>query len=260
MNERMKVLKLLEEGKINAEEAAKLLEALNYSTSKEKKGSFWSYFGMGPEFLGTVFKSFKHFNTEEEVKIPKKKRIEFKGVSGDLEVVGSETETIQIEKEGMAIITEDDDTLKIKAVSGDIKIITPKDINFEFKGISGDLEITEIKGDIDLSSVSGEIKGSGLSGSFKGEVVSGDIDLDFDEVKGISIKSKSGDVTLRLNEGVNARIEIETEEGETRCEFQLKEEIRKENYLKGIIGEPKAEIKIHNEYGDVIIKKKDSCA
>jgi len=37
LNERLRILKLLEDGKINADEAARLLEALSHSEGREKR-------------------------------------------------------------------------------------------------------------------------------------------------------------------------------------------------------------------------------
>lgn len=257
MNERLRILKLLEEGKINAEETARLLEALAQSETKERRGHFWTHLESIPDMVhSAVASSLKYVHTDEKLEIPKKTKIEFKGISGDIEIIGTDTETIKIEKDGFAKISEEGDKLKIKAISGDIKITAPTKIDLEIKGISGNLDIKKIEGKIDLSSVSGDIIGRELNGSFTGEIVSGDLDLDYENIEHIKIKSKSGDVTLRLSEKTAAEIEVETEEGTINCDFQLKDEIKKTNYLKGILNEPEAKIEIKNGYGDVTLKKR----
>jgi len=257
LNERLKILKLLEDGKINSDEAARLLEALSQSETKHRKGQhrMWASIETIPEVIATAIStSFKHSVSKESLQFPRKKKIEFKGISGDLTITGDTKDTIEIEKEGFAKIQEIDDVLGIKAISGDIKIRTPRTTDFMIKGISGDLEITHLDGKIEIASVSGSIIGKELSGSFIGNFVSGDVDLDYQKVDNIKIKSKTSDITLRLDKKVEAGIEVETKDGEITCEFELKEEEKKGNWLKGVINKPKAKIEIKNEHGDIAIK------
>ena len=89
-----------------------------------------------------------------------------------------------------------------------------------------------------------------------GEFVSGDIDLVYNDFEKIKIKSRSGDVTLQLDKKVEAEIELETESGSIQCDFDLLEEQRSDNELKGIINKPTTEISIKSKSGDLNIKKK----
>jgi len=258
LNERLRILKLLEEGKINADEAERLLKALNECETGRRRPHhrFWNSMEIIPEIItSTIAGPFKHFTTKEELQFPRKNRIEFRGISGNIIITGKNIDNIQIDKEGFAKIREADDTLEIKAISGDITISAPKNIDIEIKGVSGNLDIEGVNGKIGISSVSGEIDGKELSGSFKGDFVSGDVSLEYKNIEGIDIKSKTGNITLRLDENVEAEIEIETKYGNIDCEFELKEGTRKRNYLKGIIKDPKAKIEIRNEYGSVAIVK-----
>lgn len=258
MNERLSILKLLEQRKINAEEAARLLEALNEGETK-KKGpfGFWHSMEVIPEMVSSAIAgSFKHATTKENLQFPKKNKIDFKGISGDIEVIGEDTELISIQKDGFAKIKEEEHTLEIKAISGDVKIKTPKNIDLEIKGVSGNLDIYNLNGKIEIASVSGDITGKELSGSLKGEFVCGDVDLSYKEVDKINIKTKTGDITLRLDKNAAAEVEVETKDGDIDCEFELKNKEEKTNYLRGIINKPSGKIEIKNDYGDVAIKKK----
>ncbi|MEO0123592.1 MAG: DUF4097 family beta strand repeat-containing protein [candidate division WOR-3 bacterium] len=257
----MKILKLLEEGKITAEEAARLLEAVRDSESKKKRNFFWE--GMGSfsdimsDMMGAIFStSFKNHSTSEKIEIPGKKKLEFKGISGDLEIKGNDINNFIIEKDGIVRIYEENDVLLIKTISGDIKIDAPRNINVEIKGVSGDLIVENINGRIEILSVSGNIVGKGLSGRFVGEFVSGDVELEYQNVDGIVIKARSGDVVLKISDKTEAEIEISSMNGDIHCDFPLKDTIKKNNFLKGILNSPKAKILIDNRYGDVRIEKK----
>ncbi|MEO0107462.1 MAG: hypothetical protein ABIL46_09055 [candidate division WOR-3 bacterium] len=134
MNERIKILKLLEEGKITAEEAARLLEAIGESESKKRRGFFWqgieSFSDMMSDMMGTIFSaSFKNHTTSERIEVPSgKKRLEFKGISGDIEINGKDVDNFIIEKDGIARISEENNTLLIKTISGNLKIDAPKNM------------------------------------------------------------------------------------------------------------------------------------
>jgi len=253
----MKILKLLEEGKINAQEAARLLEAIGESEAGRRRGFIWRGLESIPDMMATMFDtSFKNFTTQERIETTGKKKIEIKGIGGDIEINGTDESNILINKDGLAKIIEEGDILIVKAVSGSVRIDSPKAIDIEVRGVSGNLELNNINGRIEISSVSGDIRGKGLSGSLNGEFVSGDVELEYDKVEGIAIKSRSGDVILRIDESIEAEIEISSIHGDIGCELPLKDVTKRHNYLKGILNAPKSKIEIKNNHGDVVLEKK----
>jgi DUF4097 and DUF4098 domain-containing protein YvlB len=260
LNERLRILKLLEEGKIKAEEAERLLQALHEGEGRRRGHHHWGLWNSMesiPDIIGaSVAGSFRHASGKEDLHFPRKKKIAFRGISGDIEINGEDTEEIHIEKDGMAKILEEGNTLTIKAISGDLRITTPKDTDIELKGVSGDLDLQDLAGQIDISSVSGDIQGQGLTGSFRGDFVSGDLDLEYKTVERIEIKSKSGDIEIRLDPKVEAALEIESKYGNIECDFELLEKREEDDMLKGVINKPKGKIEIRNDYGDVCITKK----
>lgn len=259
MNERLRILKLLEDGKINADEAARLLEALSHSEGKERRGrhKIWSSFEAIPEVIATAINSsFKDVASRETLQFPRKEKIVFKGISGDVDIVGGASDTITVEKDGFAKIVERPDTLLIKAISGDLKIRLPVETDFTIKGVSGDIKISQLKSTIEITSVSGDIVGKELSGSFVGDFISGDVDLEYQRLNKIKIKSKSGNITLRLDESVEAAIDIETEIGHISCDFELQNEKKEMNKLVGVINKPGGVIEIRNERGNISIRKR----
>lgn len=259
MNERIRILKLLEEGKINAEEAARLLEALSEGGSRKKfKAKIWNSLEGIPNIIATAIDtSMKFTDTEEILKYPKKKKLEFKGISGDLVINGKDDyDDITIQKDGFVKVKEDNDIMNIKALSGDITITTPPSIDLSLKGISGDLKMDHINGIIAIETVSGDIVGSDLSGSLFGDIVSGDVDFEFTAVKKVQLRSRSGNVTLWLEDTINADLNIHTEKGTISCDFDLKDAQRTKKTLKGTIKKHGAIIDINNKSGDVVLKKR----
>lgn len=259
LNERLRILTLLEEGKINAEEAERLLEAVSRDASSEKKGrhKVWASLEGLPRAISVALgDSFSETAEAASNEYSAKKVIVYKGISGDLEIAGTDRKNITIERDGYARIKEHDDSIAIKALSGNVKIAVPKKTDLVIASVSGDIRLAAICGSIEMESVSGDATGKDLSGSFKGEVVSGDVDLDYETVENFKIKSKSGDVLLRLDEKTEAEIEIETEEGTAACEFTLIDRKEEEDRLSGIINKPGAKIKIACAYGDVEVKKR----
>jgi len=262
LSERLRILKLLEEGKINAEEAARLLEALNGGESRKRHGpphafSFWHTMDSIPEMVtSAIHGAFGHASAEETLKFSKKQKLELKGVSGDIDISGKDTDIITIEKDGFVGVNESPDTLQIKALSGNLEITVPKAINLGIKGVSGDLNIAHVNGIIEIATVSADICGKDLSGSLKADIVSGDVELEYSMIDKIEIKEKTGDVSITISKDTEAEIEVETREGEIDCEFELKDAVEKNGYLKGTINKPGGKIFIRNEYGDVAIQKK----
>lgn len=258
MNERLQILKLLEEGKINAEEAERLLQAVSQPGSQEKKSHYkiWSSLEGIPKVIKAALGNSFADSAEESHQFMNKKKIRFKGISGNLEIIGTEASGIDILKDGFAKVRELEDTVVIKALSGNVKINAPSKTGLSIAGISGNIDVSNMDGDLEIESVSGEVTGNELSGSLRGEIVSGNMDLDYKDVEKVTIRSRSGNVILRLDEKVEAELEIESRGGSIACEFDLKEKKEGDSYLKGTINKPKGKIIIVNKHGNVEVKKK----
>lgn len=258
LNERLQILKLLEEGKISAEEAARLLEALTHGdTRKRYKAKIWSSLEGIPEIIATAIDSSAQLaDTEETITYPGKKRLEFKGISGDLQISGDpKSNEITIKKDGFTKVKEDDKTINLKALSGDITITTPRTIDLYLKGISGDLMLDNLEGMIEIETVSGDITGSELTGSIRGNIVSGDVELVYTRLKNMDIRSRSGNIVVWLDDSIEAVLDIHNGKGTIQCEFDLEDEKRTKDTLSGTINKPKVPIHIENKSGDIRIKK-----
>lgn len=258
LNERLRILKLLEEGTITAEDAARLLEALSGGTPrKHYHAKIWSSLEGIPDIIANAIDtSMKFAETETAISYRGKKRLEFKGISGDLSIHGKEAcDGIVIEKDGFVKVREDDEILSLKALSGDITITTPRTIDLSLKGISGDIVLDNLQGNTILESVSGDITGTGLAGSFKGDIVSGDVDLAYTVLDNLHIRSRSGDIVIWLDDAIEAALDIRNDKGTISCEFELLNKHHTKNRLTGTIKNTRGHIQIQNRSGAISIKK-----
>jgi DUF4097 and DUF4098 domain-containing protein YvlB len=260
LNERLRILKLLEEGKINAEEAARLLEALSESQARHKKHHrMWAPFEHISEHIATIINgSVEHMASPEVLRFKDKHELEIKAISGDLVINGTNHNEILVNKQGFGRIKGKNDKVEIKAISGDVHIHAPRYIKLMIKGVSGAVTISEIENNIILKTVSGNITGKNLKGSFTGNIIAGDISLDYVEVNNLDIHSLSGDVTIYLNDQTDARVHIETEEGTISSNLPLKDEQKSEFSLKGTMNTGKNTINIRCDYGDTVLKKRET--
>lgn len=256
LNERMRVLKLLEEGKINADEASRLLEALSLGESGHKKHHrMWAAFEHIPEHIATIINgSVQHMGSPEELSFDEKDALEIKGISGDLIIQGTTEKKILVSKQGFGTVKEKEDKIVIKAISGDIHVAMPALTRLLIKGVSGSITISDVESEILLKTVSGNVTGKNLRGSFTGDVISGDIALEYIDTKNVMVRSRSGDVTLCLGEEIDAHLDIESEEGDIHCEFPLLNEEKHDCTLKGDLKTGTGMIQIKCDLGDIRIR------
>ncbi len=260
MNERMQILKLLEEGKINASEASRLLEALAQSeTAHKKHHRMWAAFEHIPENIATIINgSLHHMAFPENLSFNAKDHLLIKGISGDMMIQGIDQNKILVNKQGFGRVKEKENGIEIKAISGDISVQMPKQTQLIIKGVSGSISISDVENEIILKTVSGNVTGSNLKGSFSGDIISGDLALDYIDIEKLNIRSRSGNITLYLDDQIDAHIDIETEEGSIHCDLPLKNEEKNEFSLKGDLNSGKGLIQIRCDLGDTSIKSRES--
>lgn len=255
MDERERILRLLEEGKISAEEAIRLLELLG----KKKEEHFFSDIFEGiPEAISEIFIRIgdslkRHFET---LFLSQREKIVIESVAGDIQIFGKDTLETKIERTGWARINTEKEYLKISSLKGELKIETNYHTEIKISTLSGKVSIFRIKKAIDFEAVSGKILGKDVSGKIKGETISGDIEMEIDDFSEIDLTTQKGNITLELKEDTVAEIEFYGKRENITCEFPWQIIKEEENYLKGIINQPGNPIRIRNESGKVKIRKR----
>lgn len=131
------------------------------------------------------------------VRVPQDSRIDFNGVSTDLEL-----ESVR-------------GGVDVRSVSGDIDISeTAGDLYI--KTVSGDIDIVDSSGDTRIKTVSGDTEAEVDTRKFSYSGVSGDADLELGELDQLNVSSINGDIEIQgaLNE--QGRIEMKTVNGDCR--------------------------------------------
>jgi len=285
MEERERILKLLEDGKITADEATKLLNALGETYRwgpRHVPGP-----DLGERIARKVELSLKDLpdmiercvpfmdtGEEKELKFDPRERFTVKAVAGDVKITGDDEQSIRIKLQDGHKIAETEDELLLKTMSGDLDITVIKSQNVDIKAAagdvsasnldgtltfrcgSGDADLKQISGDIRVALGSGDLDGTQISGEVSVALGSGDANLDFAECKGGKVEVGSGDITLTLPEEANLEITlVKPRKGSILSDFEFETTEDTEEF-KFTIGKPEAKLYVRTKHGDITIRKR----
>jgi DUF4097 and DUF4098 domain-containing protein YvlB len=265
MEEKMRILNLLKDGKITAEEAARLLDAVDQKSEEKAEREhhirFKKHFIPGIEVLPeTITKAMATAMSKlqeniaklkeqekkmkeniimvtecEDKKYPAKSNVTVHTVSGDVEIEGGSYSEISLDCGGMRKDEERDDELVCSSVSEAIGLTTPEKINLSISTVSGDIDITNITGTIDCESVSGDLQLDNIIGKIIFKSASGDIEAH--EFKGsVETKGASSDIEIDYLELDDSN--IDTKSGDISITLPKKTD---------------AIIEMYSDKGDIII-------
>lgn len=158
-----------------------------------------------------VFKSFNdNAKADISVMVPRDVALKFGVVSASALISG---------------LTED---AKISTVSGDVMIDNVYG-DLELNSVSGEINVRNHYGNITSNTVSGDTTVSGEIMKFSSNSVSGDVFLDVAGIPDtVNVKSVSGDITLRLENGVPARYKVNSMSGRLQLD---------DSSIRGVIGQ-----------------------
>jgi DUF4097 and DUF4098 domain-containing protein YvlB len=266
-NERDRILKLLEDGKISADQATKLIEALGSERTESDFGIPHSHFGPRrhfrvrgprafdkiPDVVATAVASamkngFEESGEEQHDDFPGKRNLLVKSVSGDLVVNGGDEGRVSLSYSGgMVKVRSSGEQVLVRTMAGDVSALVPADGRLELEVVSGDVSISEVGSRIEVKTVSGDVNVTQTTGDAQVKTVSGDVSLD--QVTGViavetrsgdvdlvaagpvsgSISTKAGDVTLALPADADLILELATEdEGDIDVTDDLPHEVLEE--------------------------------
>ena len=190
-DERDRILKLLEEGKITAEQAARLIEALGARPVPP----------MPPFMTGQSFRMRRHGSLKDQDRIPELvahavttavrsgfesdeilskdfpgKRVLFiKTVSGDMTVEGAEADSVNVKYSRGVKVHAIDDGAQVHSVSGDVDALMPRAGELSVETVSGDASVVEVGGKLLFNSVSGDVNVETSQGEIHAYTASGDV-------------------------------------------------------------------------------------
>ena len=292
-NERDRILKLLEDGKITADQATRLIEALGSERAE-------SEFGMGPHVpfrmerhlrmrrgfdripdvvataVASAMKSSFEPGEERSSDFPGKRHLLVKSVSGDLDVTrGGEGRVELSYSGGMVKVRTSGEQVVVRTMAGDVSATVPTDGRLELEVVSGDVSVSDGSARIEVKTVSGDVDIDQSTGGVQVKTVSGDVDLDHvsgaievetrsgdvelgaaGQISG-SLQSVSGDVTVALPRDADLVLELATEEdGDIHVDSDLPHEVLEERdeYMKLKLGAGSSTMKVNTKSGDIEIR------
>lgn len=216
--ERTRVLKLLEEGKISADQAARLIEALGSRRSDDEcgfppmppvppvaplrrmhlRGRAMADIDRIPDIVARAVSSAVRSSRDERGSsrlFETGTSLNVKTVSGDIEVAGTSEKGISLTFEGSPSARETDGAVEISAVSDDVGARTPRTCDVGIKTVSGDVTAAQLSGTLGITTVSGDAEAVEVEGTLIVVTVSGDVELT--RVSGdIAVETRSGDVDI----------------------------------------------------------------
>lgn len=225
--ERERILKLLEEGKITADQAARLIEALGQRQSEPKFIHFnrtarrvrsLHELDRIPEIVaeavGAAVRS--GFESSKEVmrEFTDTDDLFIKTVSGDVFVNGWDEKKVSLRYGcSMVKVKELSKRLLVSSFEGDVSTNVPRDVRLELLTVAGDITVKATGRGVTFRTVSGDIAATQAQGPFIIRTVAGDINLSQCSGK-VELKSKSGNVNLIQNGDLSGW--IETHSGDVR--------------------------------------------
>jgi predicted membrane protein len=287
--ERARILKMLEDGKISASEAEKLLLALKGqprpdAISSDELRVRMRRLGLRemrrmPEVVGSVIKEAVEDGLNAAVR---KQRFEFeskgkllvRNVSGDTEIEAWDKSTILFDRDegGLWKANEREGMIMAKVLSGDLRVKVPRrtslNVNsvsgdilvrgvngkLETKSVSGDIELRDISEAVDVSTNSGDIKTRDIEGKCHITTVSGDVDLGFRKDLAGLVETRSGNIEVWVPSDANVSLEAEIVlDGEIHNEVEVKSEHidEKPHHLRLAFGKHENHLWVRCRNGDI---------
>lgn len=184
----------------------------------------------------------------KEVKVKKKYlNTPFDEISIDIDTTkfGAIEITTNIEKKG------EDNIFKFNMDRDqrvDYEIQIPADMEVEIDNTSGNISADRISNDLIIDLVSGDVSLERFTGRLECDITNGDFTGKIDSTRGININTINGNISLHLNNFMNAYVRAETVNGKITQELlNFREVIKESKLFKGKLGTGNPEIDIRLE-------------
>ena len=148
---------------------------------------------------------------------------------------------------------------KIEAASGSLRAqnVTGR---LHFNTASGNVELQGVSGEIQASSASGKVSVKDSSGVVRASSASGDVDVELTRLEGagdMKFSTASGNVSVRMPQGLDARVHLSTVSGSIDTNFPIQVE-RSEHgagaRARGQLGAGSRELRATSASGNVSLK------
>lgn len=226
------------------------------------------------------FHSFKRREYTYDVRAPRYVILDLKGEDGNVEISDWRARIalilqdgdIQLEnivsprtqidlEDGNVIISGLEGELELDAEDGDITLRECKTERCRITLEDGEVSIRNSQGEFEIDVEDGEINLSELQAKLV-DIRSSDGDVDLDLLKvddiDVDISTESSDVTLKLESGISAAFDLETDDGRIRVDIPNAENLRKKKHrASGELFGGRGQIRIDTSDGDVTLRESD---
>lgn len=214
--ERERILTLLEDGRITAEQAARLIEALGVHQSESptvkaagirvRRHGVFRTLDILPDIVANAVQSGLEVRDEDTQEFVGKRDLSVKTVSGDVTVGASSAEMVSVSYAGgMVKIRSRGEVVQVRSISGDVDATMPAAGTLEAETVSGEIDIDGLAGRIALKSVSGDVTLASVAGEVSITTVTGDVQLVRCQGR-VWVESKSGDIELKASGNIAGRL------------------------------------------------------
>jgi DUF4097 and DUF4098 domain-containing protein YvlB len=166
-------------------------------------------------------------------------------IGGDLSVdTGSGDVTVEDVQGGLMVDTGSGD-VEVSGVAGEKVVLDTGSGDVDVRGVTASsLEVDTGSGDVTLIQISVP--------DIYVDTGSGEVELDLiQDVDDLVVDTGSGSVTLRVPEGIGAQVEVDTGSGGIDVDIPLEVREVKRDYLRGVIGDGRGQIRIDTGSGSI---------
>lgn len=265
----MKVLVLLDEGKISAGEAEKLIEVLKPARNPRAprmQREFVTKLERIPEIIS---KKLEQLNIDQEINKVKREFFGKEGktrfddiqklvvneVQGDVVLVGTKNSFATMTTEGsVPKVVRGKKSVVINHSRGDLEVRTPMMAKVVLQSMSGDATISGLQGGFTAQLYSGDLSGSFDGGKIAVNSYSGDVNCTVRKDTDARVVSYSGDIDLEVSADLNVEIFVEMQAGDFENQT-ANEEMEHDGNFKIKFGDGSSKIHIQSYSGDVSISE-----
>ena len=209
--------------------------------------------------------------------------IHLENVNGSVEIVAWDKAEVSLEAEKVAREQEGLDRMHLKIESSPARLYVKTEMEKKWKfwdnmnaqvhyklmvpaGVSLDkidvvnagIRVKGVKGSVKLASVNGTVEAEGLAGSGKFETVNGSIRVAYASLAGqpdIHLETVNGGCTVKLPADAAFRLDTETVNGGTHCDFPITLESSGKHELRGTVNGGGSSVKLESVNGGLSVER-----